>query len=160
MTTTTETTQGKRALSYRVAKQLQKKHVNTCIQGLVKTAIFRKCKFVTSEAHYNRVKAIVINSKKPDDPSKFVRLYKTCVLGSLNLKRSSCQQAAANCVKALPKEKQHRSEVNPPPYSVDMLCKLCQSQTPEAKEAFLWFTNSLLLKCVCGTILWGAKKKY
>ena len=42
---------GKRALSYRVAKQLQKKHVNTCIQGLVKTAIFRKCKFITSKAY-------------------------------------------------------------------------------------------------------------
>ena len=75
MTTTTETTNaGKRALSYRVAKQLQKKHVNTRIQGLVKTVIIRKCKFITSEA----------------DPAKFVRLYKTCVLGSLN-----------NCVKAL-----------------------------------------------------------
>ena len=93
---------GKRALSYRVAKQLQKKHVNTCIQGLVKTVIFRKCsKFVTSEAHYNRGMAVVIDSDKPDDPGKFVRLYKMCVLGSLNSKRSSCQQAAADCVKAL-----------------------------------------------------------
>ena len=128
---------GKRALSYRVAKQLQKKHVNTRIQGLVKTVIFRKCKFVTSEAHYNRVMAVVIDSEKPDDPGKFVRLYKTCVLGSLNSKRSSCQQAAADCVKALLKEKQHGSEVDPPPYSVGMLCKLRQSQTPEEKEAFL-----------------------
>ena len=42
---------GKRALSYRVAKQLQKKHINTRIQGLVTTVIFRKCKFVTSKAH-------------------------------------------------------------------------------------------------------------
>ena len=32
---------GKIALSYRVAKQLQKKHINTCIQGLVKTEIGR-----------------------------------------------------------------------------------------------------------------------
>ena len=95
----------KRALSYRVTKQLQKKHANTRIQGLVKTVIFRKCKFVTSEAHYSRVMAVVIDSKKPDDPSKFVRLYKTCVLGSLNSKRSSCQQAAADCVKTLLKEK-------------------------------------------------------
>ena len=150
---------GKRALSYRVAKQLQKKHVNTRIQGLVKTVIFRKCKFVTSEAHYNRVMAVVIDSEKPDDPGKFVRLYKTCVLGSLNSKRSSCQQAAADCVKALLKEKQHRTDVDPPPYSVDMLCKLRQSQTPEEKEAFLWFANSLL-ECVCGKIAWGSKKKY
>ena len=124
-----------------------------------KTVIFRKCKFVTSEAHYNRVMAVAVNSEKPDDPSKFVWLNKTCVLGSRNSKRSSCQQAAVDCVKALLKEKQHTSEVDPPPYSIDMLCKLHQSQSPEAKGAFLWFTNSLL-ECVCGKIAWGAKKKY
>ena len=45
--------------------------------------------------------AVVIKSEKPADPPKFVRLvYKTCVLGSLNSKRSSCQQAASDCVKA------------------------------------------------------------
>ena len=152
-------TSGKRALSYRVAKQLQKKHVNICIQGLVKTVIFRKCKFITSEAYYNKVMAVVIESKKPADPPKFVRLYKTCVLGSLNSKRSPCQQAVSDCVKALLKAKQHGSKVNPPPYSIDMLCKLRQSQTPEEKEAFLWFAHSLL-ECVCGKIAWGAKKKY
>ena len=87
-------------------------------------------------------------------------LYKTCVLGSLKSKRSSCQQAASNCVKALLKAKKHGSEVDaPPPYFVDMLCKLRQSQTPEEKVAFLWFTYSLLA-CVIGEIAWGAKKKY
>ena len=40
-----------------------------------------------------------------------------------------------------------------------MLCKLRQSQTLEEKEAFLWFTDSLL-ECVCWKIAWGAKKKY
>ena len=72
---------------------------------------------------------------------------------------SSCQQAAADCGKALLKEKQHGTEVDPRPYSVDMLCKLRQSQTPEEKEAFLWFANSLL-ECMCGKIAWGSKKKY
>jgi hypothetical protein len=125
---------GKRALSYRMAKHLQKKHVNTRIQGLVKTVIFRKCKFLTNDEDFNKVMAVVIESEKPDDPGKFVRLYKTCVLGSLNSKRSSCQQAAADCVKALLKEKQHRDEVEPPPYSVDMLCKLRQSQSEEERR--------------------------
>ena len=102
---------------------------------------------------------VVIEPEKPADPPKFVRLYKMCVLGSLNSKRSSCQQVASNCAKALLKAKQHEREVDPPPYSIDMLCKLCQSQTPEEKEAFLWFTDKLL-ECVCGKIGWGAKKKY
>jgi hypothetical protein len=57
--------------------------------------------------------AVVIDSEKPDDPGYFVRLYKTCcVLGSLNSKRSFCQQAASDCVKALLKAKQHGSEGN------------------------------------------------
>jgi hypothetical protein len=112
---------GKRALSYRVGKHLQKKHVNTCIQGLVKTVIFRKCKFITNEDHFNKVTAVVIDSEEPDDAAKFVRLYKMCVLGSLNSKRSSCQQAAADCVIALLKAKQRRDEVEPPPYSIDII---------------------------------------
>ena len=121
-------------ISFSVAKQLQKRHVNTCIQGLVKTVIFRKCKFITSKAYYNKVMAVVIGSKKPADPPKLVRLlYKMCVFGSLNLKRSSCQKVASNCVKVLLKAKQHRSKVDPPPYSIDMPCKLCQAQTPEEK---------------------------
>ena len=72
---------GKRALSYRVAKQLEKKQVNTHIQGLVKTVIFRKCTFITSEAYYNKVMVVVIESENSGDPPKFVRLYKMCVLG-------------------------------------------------------------------------------
>jgi hypothetical protein len=109
---------------------------------LVKTVIFRKCKLITSEAYYDRVMVVVMNSEKPADPAKFVRLYKTCVLGSLNSKRSSCHQAASDCVKALLKaRKQHESKVDPPPYSVDMLCKLCPSQTPEEKEVLLWLVH-------------------
>ena len=126
---------------------------------MVKAVIFRTCKFITSEAYYNKAMAVVIEFEKPADPSTFVRLYKTCVFGSLNAKRSSCQQAASDCVKALVKAKQHGSKVDPPPYSVDMLCKLRQSQTPKEKEAFLWFADSLL-ECVCGKIAWGAKTKY
>jgi hypothetical protein len=68
---------GKRALSYRMAKHLQKKHVNTRIQGLVKTVIFRKCKFLTNDKDFNKVMVVVIESEKPDDPGKFVRLYKS-----------------------------------------------------------------------------------
>jgi hypothetical protein len=123
---------GKRALSYRV----EKNHVNTRIQGLVKTATFRKCKFITSQAYYNKAMVVVIDSKKPADPVKFVRMYKTCALGSLSPTRSSCQQAASDCVKALSWQTSFE-KVDPPPYSIDMLCKPRQSQAPAEKEAFL-----------------------
>ena len=47
----------------------------------------------------------------------------------------------------------------PPPYSIDMLCRLRQSQTVEEKEAFLWFAGELL-ECVCGKRAWGTRMKY
>ncbi|KAI2499769.1 hypothetical protein MHU86_14712 [Fragilaria crotonensis] len=150
---------GRRALSYRVAKQLQKKHVKSRIQSLVKSHIFRKCKFITSAEYYDKVMAVVIDAEKPTDPTKFVRIYKTCVLGSLNSKRSSCEQATSDACMLLLKAKNHPDEVTPEPYSIEMLCKLRQSQTPEEKEAFLWFTGKLL-ECVVGKIAWGSKKKY
>ena len=57
MTETSTPQAGKRALSYRMAKHLQKKHVNTRIQGLVNTVIFRKCKFLTNDEDFNKVMA-------------------------------------------------------------------------------------------------------
>jgi hypothetical protein len=45
-------------------------------------------------------------------------------------------------------------EVAPAPYSVESLCKLRQSQTPEEKEAFRWFVGELL-ECVVGKAAWG-----
>jgi hypothetical protein len=66
---------------------------------------------------------VVVDSDKPADQAKFVRVYKTCVLCSLNTRRSTCEQSAAEVVKEQLREKGHIDEVNPPPYSVEMLCK-------------------------------------
>ena len=150
---------GRRALSYRVAKQLQKKHVTSRIQALVKSHIFRKCKFITSTEYYNKVMTVVIDTEKPADPAKFVRIYKTCVLASLNSWRSSCEQAESDAVARLLKAKKHPDEVTPEPYSIEILCKLRQSQTMEENEAFRWFAGELL-ECVVGKIAWGSRKKY
>ena len=56
------------------------------------------------------------------------------------------------------KNKNHQDEVAPAPYSIETLCKLCQAQTPEEKDAFRWFVGELL-ECVVGKTAWG-KKKY
>jgi hypothetical protein len=130
-------------MSYRAAKVMQQKHVAERIQIVVKTKVFRKCKFITSGEHFDKVMQVVVDSEKPSDASKFVRIYKTCVVGSLNTKRSTCEQAAAEAVMKLLKTKNHADEVEPPPYSMDILCKLCQSQSALEKEAFLWFASEL-----------------
>jgi hypothetical protein len=150
---------GRRAMSYRAAKEVQKAHVARRIKELVKTCIFRRCKFITSGEHFNRVMQVVVDSEKPADASKFVRIYKTCVLGALNTKRSTCEAAAGEAVMKLLKTKNHLDEVEPPPYSMETLCLLRQSRTAVEREAFLWFTGELL-ECVCGKRAWGARMKY
>jgi len=150
---------GRRAMSYRAAKAMQQKHVADRIQIVVKTKVFRKCKFITSGEHFDKVMQVVVDSEKPADASKFVRIYKTCVVGSLNTKRSTCEQAAAEAVMKLLKIKNHVDEVEPPPYSMDILCKLRQSQSDLEREAFLWFAGELV-ECVSGKRAWGARTKY
>ena len=72
---------------------------------MVESPIFRKCKFITSNEHYNKVMKVVVEAENSADPAKFVRIYKTCIVGSLNTKRSSCEQSAVEAVRKLLKEK-------------------------------------------------------
>ena len=67
--------------------------------------------------------------------------------------------AAEEAVMKLLKIKNHVDEVEPPPYSMETLCMLCQSRTSAEREAFLWFAGELL-ECVCGKRAWGARMKY
>jgi hypothetical protein len=101
---------------------------------------------------------VIVEQEKPENKAKFVRVYKTCVVGAVNTKRSACKQAAAEVVRKLLKDKNHLDEVAPAPYSIETLRKLRQSQTAEEKEAFQWFLGELL-ECVVGKTIWG-KKKY
>ncbi len=78
-------------------------------------------------------------------------------MGAVTTKRSACEQAAAEVVRKLLKDKNRVDEVAPAPYSVETpLCKLCQSQTSEEKEAFRWFVGELL-ECVVGKAAWGKR---
>ena len=146
-------------MSYRTARTATSKSTRERIQVLVKTVIFRAVKFITCEEHMEKVMEVVIAQEKPPNANHFVRMYKTIVTGALNTKRSTCKQSASEAVMKLLKMKDHRDEVEPPPYSFQVLCKLRQSQTPEEKEAFLWFVGEFL-QTVCGMRAWGSRKKY
>jgi hypothetical protein len=63
-------------MSFRAAKEMQQRHVTSRIQMLVKTHIFNKCKFITSEEYFEKVMQVVVDSKEPADQAKFVRIYK------------------------------------------------------------------------------------
>ncbi|KAI2500032.1 hypothetical protein MHU86_14418 [Fragilaria crotonensis] len=139
--------QERRAMSYRTAKGLTKKNIRDRIQVTVKTVIFRGVKFITCKEYFDMVMQVILDQEKPADTPQFVRMYKTIVMGALNTKRSTCEQSAQEAAMKLLKIKNHVDEVDPPPYSMDTLCKLRQSQTVEEKEAFLWFAGELL-ECV------------
>ncbi len=83
------------------------------------------------------VMQVILDQEKPANTPQFVRMYKTTVMGALNTKQSTCEQSAQEAAMKLLKVKNHVGEVDPPPYSMDTLCKLCQSQTVEEKEAFV-----------------------
>jgi hypothetical protein len=150
----------KKAMSYRTAHDSQKKHIVERIQVVGKGMIFRKMKFITSEAMFNRAMKIVLETEEPDDKEEFVRIYKTCVVGSINGKRSTCEQAGGRIVKEL----LHRLDYGDPgdlspPYSMETLIKLRQGEHELDKEAFRRFIGDFLA-CVSGKKVWGRKKYY
>jgi hypothetical protein len=146
-------------MSYRKAPQEQKKNVADRIQVLVKGTIFRKLKFITSEAMFNKAMKIVIETEEPDHEEEFIRIYKTCVVGGINAKRSTCEQAGARIVKELLTRQGYIEGDNDPPYSIETLVQLRQGSTVIDKEAFLWFIGEFVAS-VSGTKVWGRKKYY
>ncbi|KAI2491596.1 hypothetical protein MHU86_22968 [Fragilaria crotonensis] len=144
---------GRRAMSYRAAKAMQQKHVADRIQIVVKTKVFRKCKFITSGEHFDKVMQVVVDSEKPADASKFVRIYKTCVVGSLNTKRSTCGQAATEAVMKLLKIKNMLMKWSHRPIQWISFASY-GSHSLIWREAFLWFAGELL-ECVSGKRAWG-----
>ena len=150
----------KAAMSYRKAHQEQKKNVADRIQVLVKGTIFRKLKFITSEAMFNKqAMKIVIETEEPDDEDEFIRIYKTCVVGVINAKRSTCEQAGSRIVKELLTRQGYNEGDDDPPYSIESLIQLRQGATVIDKEAFLWFIGEFVAS-VSGTKVWGRKKYY
>jgi hypothetical protein len=149
----------KRALSYRSASGSQQRHVKCRIQTLVKNQIFRKMKFITSETMFWRMMQMIVDTEDPTDRDQFIRVYKSCVVGSLNTKRSTCEQAGSRIVFELLNDKKYDDEDGRPVYTVDTLCRLRQSSSPHEKEAFFWFIGKFV-EAVSGRRVWGRKKYY
>jgi hypothetical protein len=112
---------GRRAMSYRTAKGLTKKNIRDRIQVTMKTVIFRGVKFITCNEYFDMVMQVILDQERPADTSQFVRMYKTTVVGALNTKRSTCEQAAQEAMMKLLKSKNHVDEVDPPPH-IQLTC--------------------------------------
>jgi hypothetical protein len=150
----------KKAMSYRTAPREQQKHVAERISILVKGPIFRKMKIISSEKMLEKAYKIIVDTENPADPEEFIRIYKTCIVGGINSKRSSCEQAGQRIVKKLLSQKGYSSNDNrDPPYSMETILKLRQSETEHEKEAFQWFIGEFVAS-VAGNKLWGRNKYY
>jgi hypothetical protein len=152
-----------KALSHRAAGHCREKHMTDRVVDYCKTQLFRKVKFITGEEMTTLALTTVmdaLNIVAPERPN-FVKLYTTCVTGSINTKRSTCEQAGAKIVRDLLIQKQHETENRGPPYRMDSLVKLRRSYDGSAEdlEAFVWFLGTFL-DCVSGARAWGGQRKY
>ena len=79
----------------------------------------------------------------------FVKLYTTCVTGSINSKRSTCEQAGRKIVRNLLIEKQHKKDNGVPPYHIDSLVKLRRSYKGSAADLEALYGSLAISWIVC-----------
>jgi hypothetical protein len=99
------------------------KNIRERIQPMLKAVIFHGVKLIICKECFDKVMQ-VLDQEMPANPPQFVRMYKTIVMGVLNTKRSTCEQSAQVVAMKLLKTNNHVDEVDPPPYSMETLCKL------------------------------------
>ena len=142
-----------RGLSNTQAVLKAESHVKQRIIPYIKSVIFRKIKFITSEKMFSKAFRYVLKLEKITDPNKCFRFqttYESCFNRALNTKRSSCEQAAGKLVrKTMADMKKDGVDF----YTMDELCKLRRAVTDRETEAFHWFM-SIFLGCICGAKTW------
>jgi hypothetical protein len=152
-----------KALSHRAAGHCREKHMTDRIVDYCKTQLFRKVKFITGEEMTTKAVVTVMDALKiqAHERPDFVKLYTTCVTGSINTKRSTCEQAGSKIVRDLLIKKKHKQDDGVPPYRMESLEQLRRSYKGSAEdlEAFLWFFGTFL-DCVSGARAWGGQRKY
>jgi hypothetical protein len=126
----------------------RQKFVTQCVTALVKSELFRKIKFINSDASFQKAFKLVMDHEDVS-PRHHVNLqmtYKTVFNEALNSKRSSCEQAGGMIVrKTIAKFEESGEDF----FTVDELTKLRRANTDRKGKAFFWFFGTLL-ECVCG----------
>ena len=144
-----------RGLSDTQAVLKAEKHVKHRIVAFIKSTIFRKIKFITSDRMFRKAFKYVLEFEQLTDPQKcfkFTATYESSFNRALNSKtRSSCEQAAGVVVRKSMGEMKKNGDQEF--YTIDELCKLRRAETEREKEAFYWFMSEFM-ECICGVRLW------
>ena len=130
------------------------KNVAQRITIFVKNNLFRRIKFVTSQASFTKAFQKVREMERPKNPYVFQLTYEKCFTKALNQKRSTCEQAGSQIARDAIKDCKRRGEEF---FTFEEFCKLRRSTSEREKTAFFWFFNNFL-ECVCGANVWRNAK--
>ncbi|MGL6009651.1 MAG: hypothetical protein ACRC1D_09370 [Culicoidibacterales bacterium] len=145
-----------RGMSRSESMKNRQKHVAERVRFYVKSVIFRKIKFINSDAMFQKAINLVMDHE--DVPNhqrmRFRMLYESVFNEALNTKRSSCEQSGGKIVReALSKFEESGEDF----FSIEELTKLRRASTDRERNAFFWFYGTFL-ESVCGRRNWGKMK--
>ena len=145
-----------RGMSKTESVRKRQKHVADRITQFVKLDVFRRVKFINSDAMFQQAFRLVIDFENvpPHMHLRFQMLYESAFNDALNTKRSSCEQAGKKIARKALAEFRERGEQF---YTIDEFCKLRRATTERERRAFFWFFDTFL-ECVCGAKYWRKAK--
>ena len=147
-----------RGLSRSQSLKNQQKHVAERVRAYVKSVIFRKIKFVNSDAMFQKaIKLVMDHEDVPEHQRvRFQMLYDSVFNEALNTKRSSCEQSGGKIFRETMKTFEESGEEF---FTIEELTKLRRATTDRERRAFFWFFGTFL-ECVCGRRSWGKQKNH
>jgi hypothetical protein len=147
-----------RGLSRSQSLKNQQKHVAERVRAYVKSVIFRKIKFVNSDAMFNKAIELVMDHEDVPERQRvrFQMLYDSVFNEALNTKRSSCEQSGGKIFRESMKKFEESGEDF---FTIEELTKLRRATTDRERRAFFWFFGTFL-ECVCGRRSWGKQKNH
>jgi len=148
-----------RGMSRSESLRNRQNHVALRVRMYVKSTIFRKIKFINSDAMFQRAMTLVMDNEAVPSQmrGKFQMLYESVFNESLNTKRSSCEQTGGKIVREAIARFKEKGESDF--FTIEELCTLRQATTDRERSAFFWFFGSFI-ECVCGRRSWGKQKHY
>ena len=145
-----------RGMSKTESVRKRQKHVADRITQFVKLDVFRRIKFINSDAMFQKAFRLVIDFENVPRHMhlRFQMLYESAFNDALNTKRSSCEQAGKKIARKALAEFRERGEQF---YTIEEFCKLRRATTERERRAFFWFFDTFL-ECVCGARYWRKAK--
>ena len=116
----------------------RQKHVTDRVRIFVKSDIFRKIKFINSDASFQKAINLVMDHENvPEEQrGRFQMLYESVFNEALNTKRSSCEQSGGKIVRSTIAKLELPGEAV---FTMNELTKLRRATTERELQAFYWF---------------------